>query len=233
MHEIVLRAPGKNALSRELRTWIVRELEIAAGQPILITGAGDTFSAGLNLKEVASLDALGMERFLAKLEEMVDALYTYPGPTVACVNGHAIAGGCVVALACDFRVAAADPEVRIGLNEVALGLRFPPKTFAMVRQRVPPGALERVILEAALYTPEQALALSLVDEVAFDPLAAARTHVTRLAAHPRDTYARTKEELRAGVLDVSEGAKARYLREVLPTWCAAETRARILAVLKK
>jgi enoyl-CoA hydratase/carnithine racemase len=214
-------------------TWIVKELEVAAGQPVLITGAGDAFSAGLNLKEIAALDPSGMERFLGRLEEMVDALYTYPGPTVACVNGHAIAGGCVVALACDFRVAAADPEIRIGLNEVALGLRFPPKTFAMVRQRVPPGALERVILEAGLYAPEQALALGLVDQVAFDALASARAHLSRLAAHPRDAYARTKEELRAGVLDLNDAVKARFLREVLPTWCAAETRARLLNVLKK
>jgi enoyl-CoA hydratase/carnithine racemase len=233
MYEIVLRAPGKNALSSELMTWIVRELEVAAGQPVLLTGAGDAFSAGLNLKEVASLDLPGMERFLGRLEEMVDALYTYPGPTVACVNGHAIAGGCVVALACDFRVASADPEIRIGLNEVALGLRFPPKTFAMVRQRVPPGALERVILEAGLYAPEQALSLRLVDEVSFDAPSAARAHLARLAAHPRDAYARTKEELRGRVLDVSEAAKARYLREVLPTWCAEETRQRVLDVLKK
>src|SRR5215470_9196041 len=98
MHEIVLRAPGKNALSTELMTWIVRELEVAAGRPVLITGAGDAFSAGLNLKEIATLDPLGMERFLGTLEGMVDALYTYPGPTAAAVNGHAIAGGCVVAL---------------------------------------------------------------------------------------------------------------------------------------
>jgi enoyl-CoA hydratase/carnithine racemase len=233
MYEIVLRAAGHNALTTELMAWIVGELEIAAGQPVLISGAGSVFSAGLNLKEIATLDESGMERFLGQLEEMVDALYTYPGPTVACVNGHAIAGGCVIALACDLRVAAADPEVRIGLNEVALGLRFPPKTFAMVRQRVPPGSLERVILEAGLYAPEQARTLGLVDEVAFDPLAVARTRLSRLAAHPRDAYARTKEELRAGVLDVTEAAKARYLREVLPVWCSDETRTRVLAVLKK
>ena len=72
---------------------------------MLLTGDGDAFSAGLNLKEVASLDAPGMERFLATLEKMVTTLFEYPGPTIAWVNGHAIAGGCVLALCCDHRVA--------------------------------------------------------------------------------------------------------------------------------
>jgi enoyl-CoA hydratase/carnithine racemase len=233
MHEIVLKAPGKNALSTELMTWIIRELEVAAGRPVLITGSGGAFSAGLNLKELASLDRAGMERFLALFEEMVDALYTYPGPTVACVNGHAIAGGCVVALACDLRVCAANPEIRVGLNETANGLRFPPKTFALVRHRLPASALERVTLGAGLYEPEAARALGLVDEVAFDAESVARVHLARLASHPRETYAGTKEALRSGVLDVSERTMRRFKEEDVPLWCSDETRARLLAVLKR
>jgi enoyl-CoA hydratase/carnithine racemase len=233
MHEIVLSAPGKNALSTELMTWLVKELEIAAGRPVLLTGSGDAFSAGLNLKEVTSLDRQGVERFLGRLEEMVDALYTYPGPTVACVNGHAIAGGCVLALACDLRVCAENPEIRVGLNETALGLRFPPKLFAMIRQRLPASSLERVVLGAGLYDPEAARALGLVDEVAGDAVSVARAHLARLASHPRETYARTKEALRAGVLDVSEAARRRYKEEVVPMWASEETRARLLAALKR
>lgn len=233
MHEILLRAPGRNALSTDLMTSIVKELELAAGSPVLITGADGAFSAGLNLKEVASLDLAGMERFLRCLEEMVDALYTYPGPTVACINGHAIAGGCIVAMACDLRVAAADPEIRIGLNETALGLRFPPKLFAMVQRRVAPGALERVVLEAALHSPEAARALGLVDEVAFDVVATARAHLSRLASHPREAYARNKEALRAGVLDVSEADQRRFREEVVPQWASSETKERVLAALRK
>jgi enoyl-CoA hydratase/carnithine racemase len=174
-----------------------------------------------------------MDRFLARLEDMIDALYTYPGPTVACINGHAIAGGCVVALACDMRICAADPEIRIGLNETALGVRFPPKLFAMVKQRVPPNALDRVILGAGLYEPEAARALGLVDEVADDAPSVARAHLARLASHPRDVYARTKEALHAGVLDVSEEELRRFTQEVVPMWCSEETRARLLAVLRK
>jgi len=233
MYEIAMHAPGKNALSTDLMTWIVRELEVAAGRPVLVTGMGDCFCAGLNLKEVASLDRAGMERFLLRLEEMVDALYTYPGPTVACINGHAIAGGCIVAMACDLRVAAANPEIRIGLNETALGLRFPPKLFAMVQKRVPANAIERVILEAGLYAPDEAKALGLVDEVAFDVAGASRAHLSRLASFPREAYARNKEALRAGVLDVSEADARRFREEVVPLWCSSETKERLLGALRK
>src|SRR5687767_10403569 len=108
----------------------------AKGEPIFLTGEGDAFSAGLNLKEVTSLDAAGLARFLGVLEELVKALYEHPAPVVAWVNGHAIAGGCVMALCADVRVMTARPGARIGLNEVALGLRFPPLTLAMVRARL-------------------------------------------------------------------------------------------------
>src|SRR5215472_2244170 len=131
-YELRLEAPGKNALSTALMRHIVDQVRSAAGRPILITGAGDAFSAGLNLKEVAGLDRPGMEAFLGLLDDVIDALYGHPAPTVACVNGHAIAGGCVVALCCDARVAVDDPRVRIGLTEVPLGLEFPPKILELV-----------------------------------------------------------------------------------------------------
>src|SRR5579859_1137554 len=136
MIEIVLDGPGKNSLGTDMMTFLLARLEAAGGQPVLLRGAGDSFSAGLNLREVAGLDREGMARFLELLERCMSTLYVYPGPTVALVNGHAIAGGCILALACDHRVAVSRPSVKIGLNEVALGLRFPPRVLAIVRGRV-------------------------------------------------------------------------------------------------
>src|SRR5262245_47925716 len=98
MVELLLSAPGKNALSLAHMESILERVRAAADAPLLVTGAGDAFSAGLNLKEVAALDRPGMERFLGVLEDMIAALFGHPGPTVAAINGHAIAGGCVLAL---------------------------------------------------------------------------------------------------------------------------------------
>jgi enoyl-CoA hydratase/carnithine racemase len=122
MREITIVGPGKNALSSALMQHLTEQLRAANGEAIVLTGSGDAYSAGLDLKEVASLDGLGMSLFLARLEALMEALYLYPGPSVAYVNGHAIAGGCLLALFCDYRVAAPNPKTKIGLNEVALGL---------------------------------------------------------------------------------------------------------------
>jgi enoyl-CoA hydratase len=231
LYQLTLDAPGKNALGAAPMRRIVEEVRRAAGRPLLVVGAGDAFCAGLNLKEVAALDRAGMEEFLGLLDDVIDALYGHQAPTVACVNGHAIAGGCVIALCCDVRIVRDDPAVRIGLNEVALGLEFPPKILALVRHRLPPQSLQRVVLEGGLYDPPTALSLGLVDELAADVHASARAWLGRLAANPRAAYEATKRTLRAGVLDLSPEQRRHFRDDVVPAWCAPETKERVRAAL--
>lgn len=231
VYELVMDAPRKNALGTALMEDLLGRIRHAAGRPLLLAGTGDTFSAGLDLKEVAALDPPGMERFLGLLDDLVDALYGHAAPTVACVNGHAIAGGCVLALCCDLRIAADRPALRIGLNEVALGLEFPPKILALVRRRVPPRSVERVTLEGALHDPQTALQLGLVDEVAAEAGAAARTRLAALAAHPRAAYVATKRALRGGALELSAAERRHHREHVVPAWCAPEVKARVVAAL--
>jgi len=230
MKTIRLEGPGKNSLSTELMERTLAAVREAGDAPILVTGAGDTFCAGLNLKEVAALDEPGLAKFLGILEDLVQALYEHPGPTVAFVNGHAIAGGCVMTLCCDVRVMTAREGARIGLNEVALGLRFPPRTFAMCKNRVPGPSLARVLLEASLYSAKEGLELGLIDVIAEEEDARAR--LEKLAAHPRDAYAAAKRALR-GALTVPEAEQRRFLTDVLPKWAAPELKERLRAVLKK
>lgn len=233
MKEIILSAPGKNAINSALMRQIIDELRAAAGEPVLLTGAGDAFSAGLNLKEVLALDPAGMAAFLDLLEEMTRALFEYPGPTVALVNGHAIAGGCVLALCCDHRVAPASGKARIGLNEVALGLRFPPRVMKLVKARVPPHALGRVVLGAELFDPAAALEFGLLDELADDASARAGERLAALSAHPPDAYARAKQLLRGGVLDVSADEAARFAEHDLASWTSEALHQKIRQVLAR
>jgi enoyl-CoA hydratase/carnithine racemase len=232
MKNLTLTAPGKNALGTELMTWLVNELKAAKGEPIFLTGAGDAFCAGLNLKEVAALNETTMVAFLDVLEEMVDVLYNYPGPVVAWINGHAIAGGCVVALACDHRLLKNDPKLRMGLNEVQIGLQFPPKTWKLVTHRIATRARDRVILEGGLYSAEQALKLGLVDEI-LESEDEARAYADNVAKAPAAAYAIAKKNLRGGVLDLSNEDRAAFIAEVLPRWCAPELKAKIAGMLKK
>jgi enoyl-CoA hydratase len=230
--EIAIEGPGKNALGTPVMEVLLAKLGAAGGKPVLLRGAGDAFSAGLNLKEVAALDPRGMEAFLRLLERVVSTLYTYPAPTVAFVNGHAIAGGCVLAMACDHRVAKADPAARIGLNEVALGLRFPPAVLRLARERLAGSHASEVVLGAGLHAPDEARRLGLVDEVSPEAEALARRRCEALAAHPAADYAAAKAALRGSSLLDGPGYEA-ALAAVVPSWSSPEAKARMLGALGK
>ena len=235
MVEITMKGLGKNALGTEMMVSLLEQLRVANGAPVLLTGAGDAFSAGLNLKEVAGLDEPAMVAFLARLERLMSALYLYPGPTVAWVNGHAIAGGCVLTLCCDRRFVQDGPKLKLGLNEVALGLRFPPRTLSIVRRRVPLEHHEEVLLGAGLYDPEGAVRVGLVDVVTKDAAAAARAELARLAALPRAAYAHTKGDLR-GKVDADlcpDDEWQRRIAEMAPVWTSPAVKERVLAVLAR
>jgi enoyl-CoA hydratase/carnithine racemase len=232
-YDLVLDGPGKNSLGTKMIESILARLDAAKGEPVLFSGAGGVLSAGLDLKEVASLDVAGMKRFLVLVEELMRRIFDHPSPTVACVNGHAIAGGCVMTLCCDHRVMTTDERARIGLNEVALGLVFPSMLFRIVQHRVPPRALHEVTLRAGLHAPKDALRLGLVDELAEDPRATSEARITELAAHPRRAYVETKRALHEGVTAVSKAEYDAALETSLPTWTSDEVKQRVMARLKK
>jgi len=234
MFELTLCGPGKNALSSKMMLFILSELERAAGAPILLTGAGDAFSAGLDLKEVVSRDGAAMVEFLELLEACMTALYLYPGPTVALVNGHAIAGGAVLMSCCDARIAANQPKMKIGLNEAALGLRFPPRILAIVRRRLPPEHLENVLLGAGLFDPLTAKGLGLVDEVSDDAKALAMARLQALAAHPAEAYALMKRDIRGDAAGLCpDEAEARAIRDLVSSWTADAMRGKVAGLLKR
>jgi enoyl-CoA hydratase/carnithine racemase len=149
---------------------------------------------------------------------------------VAFINGHAIAGGCVMAMCCDYQVALNNLKTRIGLNELALGAVFPPKTLSIVRQRIPHEQLNRVLLGAELFPPEEALSLGLIDEVTDDAFDVARRRLDHLASRPAKSYAAVKQTLRALPADSAIDEK---LRTIAACWTAPEVKRKLLDALKR
>ena len=231
MVRIEMDGPAKNALGTEMMQWLRAELRKADGQPVLLTGAGDAFSAGLNLKEIVTLDKPGMEAFLGELEAMVYEWFHYPAPTAAAVNGHAIAGGCILQLICDIRVCTSNPRARLGLNEVALGLQFPPRTYSMAHYRLDPRHAETVLLGAALWGPEDALRLGLVDAISDDPVAEASKRLEAVAGHPPAAYRAAKAKLRGDFGHADAAKDKAFVEDVLPVWSSDELKKRIQALL--
>ena len=181
-----------NALDLELLEALTAAVT-GTDRALVITGTGSAFSAGVDLRRILDGGDRYTEDFLTALSRMFRAVFDHPRPTVAAINGHAIAGGCVLALACDARLMSAG---RIGLSELAVGVPFPVAALEIVRHALGPGA-DRVVLQAEVVDRDRALSLHLVDEVTWpdellpDALALAR----ELDSRPADVYAATKERL--------------------------------------
>lgn len=226
MLEIILRGRGPNTMSLAMLEELDRQIEAAGDQPLLVTGAGDAFSAGLDLDDLAKADAAYVVALLQTMDRAVKRLFLHPAPTVALVNGHAVAGGCLLVQCCDVRVGVDQPDVRIGMTGVAIGLTYPPFVPAIFGRRAPASSVETVLLGAQRFGPERALALGLLDELAPKDRAreVAESHLAQRAKLPRHSYAATKRALREPALTQSAGDQDRFEREVLPAWTGALVR---------
>ena len=161
----------------------------------VITGQGSIFSAGLDLPALVDLPAASFRAFMDRFTAVMLRIFELPIPVVAAVNGHAIAGGCALALQADVRVMAGG---KIGLTEAQLGLGLPPVILEVLRAQVPARSLVPIALEGRLFSPEEALALGLVDEVVGDARAAAVLRAGQLVTPGGSVI---KAALRAGVAE--------------------------------
>ncbi len=180
---------------------LLDELSAAPPGALVLTGDGRAFSAGLDLPALIDLGTEALCDFIQRFSDTMLRVFTLPFPVVAAVNGHAVAGGCVLALQADQRVMASG-EGRIGLNEVRLGIGLPALVVETLRFQVPERSLFPVAAEGGLFLPEEALRLGLVQEVA-EPgrlLERALERARELAALPPLAFAHVKASLRGAVL---------------------------------
>ena len=228
---VVRLSHGKvSALDAELCDALVDEIaSIAAGPPtaLVITGTGAAFSAGVDLFRVLDGGASYLARFLPSLEAFLQTLLTFPKPAVAAVNGHAIAGGCIIASACDHRVMADGPG-RIGIPELSVGVPFPALPLEIVGARVPAAALRQLVLTGRTVKAGEALALGLADEVVEPEALVPRACevADQLARIPAASFALTKRAFCDPLLERVRAASDRDA-EVAVAWASPAVHARI------
>ena len=163
---------------------------------VVITGTGSSFSAGVDLFQVLDGGAPYVDRFLPVFERLLREVVTFPKPVVAAVNGHAIAGGCILAAACD-RCIMADGNGRLGIPELLVGVPFPVLALEIMAARVPPASLRELVFSGRTLPVSDAVAAGLVDETCpADRLIDHACEIAeRMATIPAGAFALTKETM--------------------------------------
>jgi enoyl-CoA hydratase len=173
-----------------------------------------------------------MRQFMVRFNTLLRRLVSYPGPTVAALAGHAIAGGCLLGLACDRRVMAAW-GARLGLSEINLGIPVPAGAVHMLVTLYPTRAVEQLVLEGDGFPGERALQFGVVERLA-EPEAVLGEAVQlagHLALRPPTAFAAAKMFLRHGLAVAMEERDAAEGERFLDLWYDPATQDRIGAVI--
>jgi enoyl-CoA hydratase len=218
-----------NALDLELLRDLsdaIRHVRDSGVRAAVLTGTGSIFSAGVDLFRVIAGAEAYASQFIPSLAATFLELFECPLPVVAAVNGHAIAGGCILASACDYRLMA-EGKGTIGVPELSVGVEFPTVALEIMRHSVAPHELHSLIYTGHLCFPAEAHDRGLVDEVvpAERLLARSLEIATRMGRIPGGVFAATKQALRR---DALEGIRRDTTRdEVVRQWSHPDTRKRI------
>ncbi len=200
------------------------ELRGDGAKAVVLTGQGSIFSAGVDLIRLSKGGTEYIRKFLPALHKLYDAVFYHPKPVVAAINGHAVAGGCVLACCADRRIMANDGG-RIGVTELLVGVPFPALAFEIVRFAVPSRYLTEFTSGGATYESSVALQRGWVDEVAepSDLMARAMAAVQSLTALSPPAFAQTKMQIRAAATERYERDGEATDRAVTEIWTAPET----------
>ncbi len=201
---------------------------------LVLTGTGSMFSAGVNLFRVLEDGAPYLAEFLPALSAMVRRLFTWPRPVVAAVNGHAIAGGCVLAAACDRRVMNRD-KGKIGVTELMVGVPFPADALEALRFLLPERHVQSLAYSGRVLDAAEALEIGLVEETAGAGAVLDRAceAARRMAAIPADAFAISKRQIRRPALERMQALSAEIDDQVLEVWSRPETLAGIRAFMEQ
>jgi enoyl-CoA hydratase/carnithine racemase len=219
------------AVLAELRAAVDGLRADASVRAVILTGHGKFFSFGLDVPELYSLPPERFHEFITGFTDLYTRLYEFPKPVVAALNGHAIAGACMLALACDRRLMAAESG-RIGLNEITFGSTVFAGSVEMLRACVGGRNAERVLLEGAMYEPAEALAIGLIDRIVAPEhlMTEVGGEARALASQDPVAFASLKSLLRGPVAETMRRVEGPSLREFVEIWYSEATRERLRGI---
>lgn len=163
-----LKNGNTNAINAEFLVEFIELFENLDRDPAvygsILFGHNSCFSTGFDLPALLEYTEAEFRIFWKNYLKLISLLSGFKKPLVAALNGHSIAGGCAIALSCDYRIMA-EGDFLIGLNEMAIGLVVPPSVYAMYRFWLGEPKAYHTFIEGTLFSPNQALEIGLVDQV--------------------------------------------------------------------
>lgn len=231
-----LNRPPANAIDIEFAAALEGAMERLEDRPevqaIVLTGSGDCFSAGLDLKIIPSYDEDRQRTMVTRFNRLVTRLYGMPKPLIAALNGHTVAGGLILALTCDYRIATSGPYT-FGLTEARVGIPFPFAAITVVKAELNAAAARALVLRGLKSGPDAMLSRGVVDEVrpAGEVLPGAIEVARDASRMPTGSYARIKRQLRGAALERMREVIANDSDPALLGWLTPETAAAAARIL--
>lgn len=225
---IILNRAPVNALSSEFLMEFSETLDQLASDSsvgaVIISSAFKVFSAGLDLKETLEFDVNDQNAIVKALNEVFLNLFTFPKPTIAAINGAAIAGGLFFILASDYRVAG--PRAKFGLAEVRVGVTFPVGPMEIARATLTPNDLRHLMLTGRPISAEAAEKSGIIDSLVDDGavIDTALKMARSLADNPPATYAAVKLQIRGDAIARIQDAIQNGANEPSGGWFTDETK---------
>jgi len=201
---LTLDRPPVNALDLETIERLRDTFAHLAAEPpstgLLLTGSGRAFCAGVDTRAFAASDRERRARMILSITAMITELYALPCPVVSAVGGHALGGGFVLMLGGDVRLAASDPQIKLGLTEAQAGVAFPAGPLEVIAAELSPELLRRLTLTSATLAPAELHARGVIDELcaAAELVPAAQSRLHALAGQPG--FAQVKAQIRRTTL---------------------------------
>jgi enoyl-CoA hydratase/carnithine racemase len=217
-----------NALNEPMVEQLTKSFEDLAidneVKSIIFTGSGKFFSFGFDVPEFLSYPKDDFVRYLEKFTNLYADVFLFPKPIVAALNGHTIAGGCMLATACDFRLMVTG-KARISLNEITFNSAVLAGSVEMLRYCVGSGNAQSILYSGAMYSAEQAFELGLVDQVSSEDALAedARKVAQELAQKDSSAFRCTKHLLRKPVAEQMIRREKDAILEFVDIWYSEQT----------
>jgi 3,2-trans-enoyl-CoA isomerase len=198
---------------------------------VILAGKGKFFSFGFDVPELYDYSPEAFTGYLRKFTGLYTDMFVFPRPLIAAINGHAIAGGCMLATACDIRFMVTG-KAKISLNEITFGSAVFAGSVEMLRFIIGSRNAEKILLRGTMMSAEEALAVDLVDEIVVDnELQEAATQLAHdLASYNPRAFAAIKELLRNPVALSMRAGEERSIAEFVEIWYSPETRQSLKSV---